>query len=214
MTTIGKSLYYLECEGWKAFVDKAIDKILTPLFVQNRILIYKFTGDKPVPVAVHARAIFKELFISELPRLEKVMYQDRKAIERRFKKGDRCFAAEIDGRVAHYTWVSFGEEYLPSIEKRIKVRENEAYIYNVYTVPSFRREGLFSYVLGQILRRLHDSSYKRLWVSVLSNNISSQTAFEKLGFKKDKEIGYLRFLAFKKYRYFNGRSMLNANSLI
>jgi len=214
MTTVSKSLSYLEREGWRAFIDKAADKMLAPLFVHNRILIYNFTADKPVSVASHPRAIFNELSINDLPRLEKVMYQSRKAIEKRFKKGDRCFVAEIDSRIAHYTWLCFGEEYLPSIEKRVRVKENEAYIYNVYTVPSFRREGLFSFVLGQVLKQLQDSGYKKLWVSVLSNNLSSQNAFEKMGFEKETEIEYLRFLIFKKYRDFNGRSKFDANSLV
>lgn len=196
-----KFFLYLKQEGNNAFIRKALETLISPVLKYKKVFIYMKVDNRAAGVKANTVAIFKEASSEDSLILEKVMYQGRDSIHEKFLKGDRCFIAEAGGEIAHYTWVSLSEEYLPSIERTMKLGKNEAYIYNVRTLPKFRNQGMFSFVLNNSCEKLNKAGYVKIWVSILSDNILSQKGFEKAGFKKFQEIGYLRIFGFRKYRF-------------
>jgi GNAT superfamily N-acetyltransferase len=196
-----KPLLYLKQEGHGSFFNKAIEKISSPLFKYKKTFIYVKTDNHLDEYIPEITPKFTELLINNIDALENIMYQGKAQIHKNFLKGDRCFVAYLNGEIIHYTWVSFKEGHIASIEKDIKLKESEAYIYNVRTLPDFRNKGIFLFVLGNVCKQLSKDGYKKLYTSILENNISSQKAFEKIGFKKSKEVRYFKIFGHKRYHY-------------
>src|SRR6185295_217903 len=58
---------------------------------------------------------------------------------RRFAKGCRCHVGRVEGVLASYGWISFGEEMADEMALRIRLLPGEAYIWDCATAPDFRR---------------------------------------------------------------------------
>jgi len=54
----------------------------------------------------------------------------------RMNKGNTCYCAKHQGRIVAYTWIDFEECRL--IEHIFRLKEGEAYLYDMYTMPAFR----------------------------------------------------------------------------
>lgn len=203
---IFKKLYrYFREEGAGNFLTRALHDILSPIYKSKKVIIYK-NENTLNETGKNSNGIKEQINIrlalpGDLDELEKIMYQGRSEIEERFKRGNRCFIACIETKIIHYTWVSFHKEYLTSINKCIELADDEAYVYNVRTLSNFRGQGIFSLVLEQLYRQLKTDGYNKILASVQSDNLPSQKAFEKAGFKKSKEISYLKIFWHRRYDY-------------
>jgi GNAT superfamily N-acetyltransferase len=58
---------------------------------------------------------------------------------------------------------------------------------SVAALPEYRRQGVVSRLLGEVLDRGRRSGYKRAQIGVLINNTPARLAYEKSGFKFDSE---------------------------
>src|SRR5262245_59347684 len=65
---------------------------------------------------------------------------DPALVLRRFASGRRCFAAWVAGAIASYGWVSRGRECIGELERPIRLRDGEAYIWECATLPPHRRK--------------------------------------------------------------------------
>jgi len=196
--SLPRKLYrYFREEGGESFLTRAASDILSPIYKNEGISNEKGKFENVIKEQINVRMALSE----DIDELEKIMYQGRSEIEKRFKRGNRCFIACIGTKIVHYTWVSFNKEYLTSINKWIELAEDEAYIYNVRTLSDFRGQGIFQFVLISLCNQLRMDGYKKILSSVLSDNLPSQKAFEKSGFVKSKEISYLRVFGYKRYDF-------------
>lgn len=121
-------------------------------------------------------------------------YKRKEAILNRLKRGEKCYAAYVGGEIASYCWIAFGEVMVGEIQRLIRVRSDEVYLYDAYTLPKWRGYGLFSAVLAEILRNLKCHGYRRALIFALGDNIPSRKAISKAGFKQFSSIAYLRIL--------------------
>ena len=101
----------------------------------------------------------------------------------RFDAGSRCYAARVDGRLASYGWVSFREESVGELNLRVRLLPGEAYIWDCFTLPEYRRQGLYSALLGYILSHLEEGSVCRTWIGTDTDNIASQRGIARAGFR-------------------------------
>lgn len=58
---------------------------------------------------------------------------------------------------------------------------------NVAAIPEHRRKGVVSMLIDEVLNRGRESGFKRAQIGVLINNTPARKAYEKCGFKFDKE---------------------------
>ena len=58
---------------------------------------------------------------------------------------------------------------------------------SVAALPEYRRQGVVSMLLDEVLNRGRRSGYKRAQIGVLINNTPARLAYEKCGFKFDSE---------------------------
>jgi GNAT superfamily N-acetyltransferase len=116
---------------------------------------------------------------------------------RRFRSGGRCYTAWVDGHLASYGWVSFKEEYVGEFNLRVRLLPGEAYIWDCYTVPAFRRHGLYAALLADMLCDLEAGPVCRTWIGADSDNIASQRGIARAGFRAVADMVLARVFAMR-----------------
>jgi hypothetical protein len=119
-------------------------------------------------------------------------------IQKRFDMGRRCYAARIDGRLAAYGWVSFGEEFIGELDLRLRLLPSEAYIWNCATLPAFRLNLLYSALLVHIARELTKEHFSRVWIGADFDNTPSQRGIAHAGFTYVADLYVARVLTLRQ----------------
>ena len=117
------------------------------------------------------------------------------AVLQRFASGRRCYAAWVEGTLAAYGWVSFGEEEIGEMRLRIRLAPGEAYIWDCATAPAYRRRHLYTALLGHIAGELRADVLCRAWIGVDSDNLASQKGIALAGFRPVADLIVARALA-------------------
>lgn len=113
---------------------------------------------------------------------------------KRLKEGKRCFGIKCEGQIAAFTWVDFKECGVS--DSRHPLNENEAYLFDAYTLPSFRGKNLAPIIRHYAYEQLEGMGIKTLYSITDFFNTPSMRFKAKLG-AKAIELRLL-FLAFKK----------------
>jgi ribosomal protein S18 acetylase RimI-like enzyme len=80
-----------------------------------------------------------------------------------------------------------GERYRPWMTCIPDDTEGAWIVESVAALPEYRRQGVLSRLLDEVLKRGRWGGYKRAQISVLINNTPARLAYEKSGFKFDSE---------------------------
>ncbi len=70
----------------------------------------------------------------------------------RLKKGQKCFGIKHSGKIAAFIWFDLNNVFCRFC--KISLKENEAYLFDSYTIMSFRGKGLAPYVSYQCYKEL------------------------------------------------------------
>lgn len=119
---------------------------------------------------------------------------DAHEVDQRFVAGSQCFAAWVDGKVAAYGWVSRGTERIGELERSLQMQPDEAYIWDCATLPPYRRQGLYSALLGHITTALGSQGIRRVWIGASIQNRPSVQGFAAAGFHPAIRLTYVRVL--------------------
>jgi ribosomal protein S18 acetylase RimI-like enzyme len=154
---------------------------------------------RPIPEVVpHLPASFRRVGPESLPELAEAAGWDAgEEYRKRFEAGRCCYTARVGGQLAAYGWASFDEEIIGELRLRLKLLAGEAYIYDCFTVPSFRRRHLYSALLVYILEALRGEKLRRVWIGTNTENLASQRGIARAGFQRVAGIGVARVLALR-----------------
>jgi ribosomal protein S18 acetylase RimI-like enzyme len=122
---------------------------------------------------------------------------DPAAVFQRFASGRRCYAAWVEGTLAAYGWVSFGEEEIGEMRLRIRLAPGEAYIWDCATALAYRRRRLYTALLGHIADELRAGGLCRAWIGVDPDNLASQKGIALAGFRPVADLIVARALAMR-----------------
>ena len=75
-----------------------------------------------------------------------------------------------------------------------RIRNADAFIYNVLTVPKYRGKGYAGEMLRLLSDYLHRKSIDKAYLAVSTNNISAIRAYEKVGFQTEYDLSFIRIL--------------------
>lgn len=99
----------------------------------------------------------------------------------------RCFLAESDRKLVHYSWVFLDAFQSPIVEPpfdRSQLRAKDAYVGPIFTSPACRGF-VYLQVLSEILRFLRNEvSCERALVLVQGKNPSAVSFYKRMGFKE------------------------------
>lgn len=98
-------------------------------------------------------------------------YIPREKFLLRLKEGKRCFAAKHRGKIAAFTWCDMNKCHYKGC--RFELEEDEAYLFDAYTIDSYRGKGLAPYVRYHLYGELAKLGRKRLYSVSERFNISS-----------------------------------------
>jgi len=106
---------------------------------------------------------------------------DAAFIERSLAKGDRCYAALADGKIASYGWYSTqGTEVTADLT--LHFNSDWAYMYKGYTLPEFRGKRLHGMGMARALKAYTQDGKKGLISYVESTNFSSLKSCYRMGY--------------------------------
>ncbi|MCG3207537.1 MAG: hypothetical protein FOGNACKC_01137 [Anaerolineae bacterium] len=157
--------------------------------------LWVFETKDELPPACPARieAKFEEAGVAAVDELTAAMnLPTPEPVRERFRGNRRCFVLRISGQIASYGWVTHGLECVGELERRFHLHTNEAYIWDCGTVPAWRRQGLYSALLSQLLARLHAEGLARIWIGASRQNQPSIQGFVNAGFKPVVDVTYRR----------------------
>ncbi len=153
----------------------------------------------PLPVlAPMVDAALCRVLPPDLPRLAEAMGDNtQQAVLARFERGCQCYAAWVDREPGAYAWVSFQTEYVGELNVQIQLLPDEAYIWDCFTLPRFRQQGLYSSLLNHTLRQLQDAGVRRVWIGADLDNVPSQRGIARAGFQVVADTVIARALAMR-----------------
>jgi hypothetical protein len=102
-------------------------------------------------------------------------------IERALAKGDRCYGALADGKIASYGWYStLGTEVTSDLT--LEFDPEWAYMYKGYTLPEFRGKRLHGMGMARAMKAYSDEGKKGLISYVESANFASLKSCYRMGY--------------------------------
>ncbi len=164
-------------------------------FERGALWAMDLDGALPAAARSHTAATFSEAAPGAEEALAAAMgLAGSRAVQRRFAAGSRCFVARIEGAITGYGWVSQGEEQIGELERVLRMRPGEAYIWDCATLEPFRRQGIYSGLLAHIAATLRREGLQRLWIGASLGNRPSLRGFASAGFQPVITILYIRLL--------------------
>ena len=106
---------------------------------------------------------------------------------RSLRHGDRCILFEHKGRIVAFAWIAF-RNYRLAVWRTLHLPDDAAYLVYIFVRPEFRRQGVGSYLLRCVMRRLRQKGYKRLISGMYANWEASIHLHFKAGFRIDKKF--------------------------
>jgi len=102
-----------------------------------------------------------------------------------FSKGNICFVAVIDGKIASCLWTSFNEAYLTDIEYTIKTPPDVVCLIDGYTLEEYRGKGLYKILWSDCLNYLvNTNKCTKIYGFVNNKNKRSLKVHDKLDLNK------------------------------
>ena len=157
----------------------------------NKFFLFRRELDHPFPeVPKRDDILIKQISLQQLkeirqncPKLPEEFFCDI------FEGSKTCFVGFVGEKVAHITWV-----YFPGDGSRFfKLREKEAEINYIVTLPEFRGLNLYPLTVKVVSDWLINNHYKRLYVVSHGTNINALKSIAKCEFNKIGEITHFGF---------------------
>ena len=117
-------------------------------------------------------------------------------VHQRLKSGRRCFCSKAANKIVTYGWVTFGIEHVGELERDFHLNDDEAYVWDCSTIPSWRKKGCYSTLLSHILYKLHEEKVPRIWIGASRQNRPSIQGIANAGFQWVLDLTYRRFYRF------------------
>ncbi len=117
----------------------------------------------------------------------------------RVERGDRCWVATVNGKLAHYIWVqTVGAHRLTSAGVSVPIASGEFWLYNARTMEDARGRGIYVAALRKLSSDLLAEGYVTGFIYVAERNVVSQRGILRAGFIP---IGVMRALRVGRYYF-------------
>jgi ribosomal protein S18 acetylase RimI-like enzyme len=111
------------------------------------------------------------------------------------ENGKKCYGLKHKGKIAAFVWIDFDEcNFKP---ERFKLKNNEAYLYSLYTMESHRGKNIAPYLAYNCYKVLSEKGKDTFYSITECLNFSAIKYKKKLAAEKLKLVLYIRL--FKNY---------------
>lgn len=151
----------------------------------------------PIHIGTKDCAEIKKGSINDIEKL--VRCQNKRDIFlRRFKSGEHCLLAIVNGQVVGYEWFCVGPKH---IEERygyeIAIPADVMYAYDAYVLPDYRNRGIWSQLLFACSELMNENNKKSIMSFVDYGNDVSFNVHKSFGFSQVKSIFFINILGLK-----------------
>ena len=195
-----RSYSYIKVNGYIVYL-----LLIAEVFVKHReaVLFEKNLSEIPELIDPKIAVDVRMGRDNDVPKLRRLLPRfPARVFRSRLSRGDVFFIAKINDKIIHQMWSSFKDNYVPLLNKKIVLKEREAYIYHAYTAPEFRGNNIHAAVIRKALGYLKGQGYRRCFsvVNLKGNQVTK--AYERIsGTVKGTIISYWRILGYKNYRH-------------
>lgn len=176
-------------EGWTRLVFVVLADL-----GYRRFLLFERRLDEPiVPVAVRVPLVFEAFHpaaFDEYLRVHPLIA--RSQLEERLARGDQCYVARADGRIAAITWISRDAHFFRSIGCGYALPAGAVYLYDSFADPRLRGQGVAPALGVWVLERLREAGVERAVLVIAPENVANRRARAKTGFRPTARIDYVR----------------------
>jgi ribosomal protein S18 acetylase RimI-like enzyme len=154
---------------------RGMRKLARPAFKMGSLVFIECDLRNQMP----ERRAISGITVREATIEDEDLFDDRDIFLERLNAGNRCFMGidEATGKLANYRWVNTSAAYVPELQRYLMLEPGEAYIYDLKTLPEFRRRGIDAYTRHHIYTYLRDTGYKKIYAYIHGDNhVSLQAA--------------------------------------
>ncbi len=162
--------------------DRSWRILIKPLYENNTRYIVKL--ELPSAEEPDVELEIKEITAVDITRMLEVMYVSPAGLQRRFERGDRCFAVLNNDKITCYFWAQFGVKNLRELHMKFNLGNNQCWMYNAITIKSARGHGLYPNIILYMSRILAQSGINKAFVDFDLSNTASSCGLEKAGCKR------------------------------
>lgn len=145
------------------------------------------------PILPRIRASFEETDQTDAEALAQAMgLSNPGQIIRRWSLNRRSFVARVEGSIAAYGWVSWDAECVGEMGRQISLKPDEAYVWDCFTLPPYRRNRLYSGLLSHMNTTLADEGFRRIWIGSNLENRPSLRGFDNAGYQPAAQMTHFR----------------------
>jgi hypothetical protein len=110
---------------------------------------------------------------------------DSKLIEERFRSGDVCYGAYLNGRLAHYSWARrSGVQPIQEAGIEHPLSSGEFWIYHCWTEKWARGMRIYPAVMARIIQDHFENGFKTACIYTTGDNRTSQNSILRTGFRQ------------------------------
>lgn len=148
-----------------------------------------------VNVVSHDRAVLIEWL--ERHRVHYAWIYDEKEIRCARANGHRYYYATNRGEISGYLKVALRRAYIRDYEGEIPLGNDEAFVYDTFTLPECRGSGLGTRLLTGALADLKASGIDYVYCQIPDWNKASIKLYQGSGFTRARRVRYLRLLSWR-----------------
>lgn len=168
-------------------------KVLGETVYRRLLLLARDTAGPLSPVPFPDGLDFSFVEPSDARSLNSLAAQaDSAEALRRLRRGDRCFVGRIGGRVVTARWVAVGEIWIPYLQRWLQPKVNEVFIYESFTHPAFRSQGVDAGARRTLLPLLAAEGVRTTVAAVLPEERLALRVLEKDGYRRIGVVGYVK----------------------
>jgi hypothetical protein len=160
--------------GPKVVFTRSLKKLVRPAVTIGTLVFTECDLRKPMP----ERRVIPGFEVREATIEDVDLFEERDVFLQRLQAGRRCFIAieEATRRLANRRWVNTSAAYIPELKRYFMLRPGEAYVYDLKTMPEFRRRGVDALNRHYTYSYLRDTGHIRIYAYIHGDNYPSLRA--------------------------------------
>ena len=194
--TLARAAEILRSEGARVLWYRVLGET-----VYRRMILFERRLDEPASATAGEGEISASLLqpgdIEEYVRFRSGPSQEE--VQARIQQGQLCFLARWQGALGHAVWAATGSVRVAYLNCGIELTGDEAYIYDSYTAPEFRRRGLTAARADAMLRYFRERSYVRVFSLVMPENPGGIGSTLNAGYRRAGVIGRVEIGGWRRY---------------
>ena len=123
----------------------------------------------------------------------------RSTIVELLEAGSLCFVARHDGRAVGTCWVAPDHPYDAFLDLELLLSAGDAYLFDAYTLPTFRGQRVAPAICAHQLRYCRDAGFRRAMRATFPENVSALRAHAKSGFRQVGVVGRVKLGPWRRY---------------